>query len=133
MLIKATQAVCRKCKYRMKSNSGYGYMCNYLAITGHARAFDDQGNLRLPQGYCDCFEKGKAAKTGWTTDDITIYTKKKEYEMNEIEKCKYAGWCVINNNDDRDYVCRGNYYNRECRADKDCKYYKPEKENKKGV
>lgn len=71
-MIKATQAVCRQCKYHMKSNSGYGYMCNYMSIIGHSRAFDANGQLRLPTGYCDKYEKGKAIKTGWTADDNTF-------------------------------------------------------------
>lgn len=73
MVIKATQQVCKKCKYHTKSNHNLGYMCNYLAIKDHSRVFDDQGNMRLPVGYCDCFEKGKAIQTGWTSDDITVF------------------------------------------------------------
>lgn len=71
-MVKATQAICRKCKYHMKSNGGDGVMCNYASITGHLRAFDDQGNMRLPKGYCDCFEKGKAIKTGWISDSMIL-------------------------------------------------------------
>lgn len=81
MLIKATQAVCRQCKYHMKSNGGDGVMCNYAAITGHLRAFDDKGQIRLPQGYCDCFSRGKPTRTGWTSDDNTfVWQERRENE-----------------------------------------------------
>lgn len=46
--------------------------------------------------------------------------------MDELKRCKWADWCVINQNDDKDYVCRGNYLNRQCWADEDCKYYDPD-------
>ena len=72
-MVKATQAVCKKCKYRTDTNNGNGFICNYLTIKGHSRVFDDQGNMRLPVGYCDCFERGKAIKTGWTSDTITFF------------------------------------------------------------
>ncbi len=45
--------------------------------------------------------------------------------MDDIKRCMWADWCAINNNDDRDYVCRGNYPNRQCWADDDCEHYNP--------
>ncbi len=45
--------------------------------------------------------------------------------MDDIKRCMWADWCAINNNDDRDYVCRGNYPNRQRWADDDCEHYNP--------
>lgn len=63
-MVRATLRVCKKCKYRTGFGSSPGkarerdnYCCNYLAITGHSRIFEN-GKYAYDAEFCDKFEEG---------------------------------------------------------------------------
>ena len=55
-LIKATPNICAMCRYRSNISSEFGN-CEYQAITGHSRIFEN-GKLAYDPEYCDKFERG---------------------------------------------------------------------------
>ena len=45
-------------------------------------------------------------------------------------RCKYCDWMIINDRDDKDFVCQKfptyNYSAHQCYGDENCKYYEPD-------
>ena len=84
-LIKADQRTCRKCKYHMGFGSQPGgtrevdnnVACNYLAIKGHSRIFENGKEAYDPE-YCDKYIPGRNTRTGWTSDSMTTWSKEDE-------------------------------------------------------
>lgn len=70
-LIRITQNRCSKCQYRMQTSHGNGWWsCNYLAITGKSRIFQDGVAAYNPK-YCDKYKKGSQILRRWQSDDMT--------------------------------------------------------------
>lgn len=80
-LVKCDFDHCSKCVYRMKfgsvGESGVtpsNIACNYRALEGHSRIFENGQRKDIPNGYCDKFKEGEsiAKGRGWTSDDMTM-------------------------------------------------------------
>ena len=63
-MVKATPAICSRCKYHMGVRSSPGrkqtnnnVCCNYFELTGYSRIYEN-GKLAYDPKYCDKYEKG---------------------------------------------------------------------------
>ena len=81
-LIKTKPSICRSCQYHMGFGCQQGksclekyefnnVACNYLAIMGHSRIFED-GKPTYDPKYCDKYEKGKKIQREWKDAGIVF-------------------------------------------------------------
>ena len=88
VLVKADAKTCQKCKYHIGFGSQPGkaqkkaghyknVACNYLAIEGHSRIFENAEMTYDPK-LCDKFEKGVEQTGAWTSDNMTEWRQEEE-------------------------------------------------------
>lgn len=81
-LIKTKPSICRSCIYHQQfgCQQGRAYLekyefnnvaCNYLAIMGHSRIFED-GKPTYDPKYCDKYKKGKKIQRVWCDAGIVF-------------------------------------------------------------
>lgn len=82
-LIRDNRKNCSRCKYRTKI--GNSMACNYSAIEGHSRIFQD-GKLAYDPEYCDKFQKG--AQIIQRKDAVYLRSESDEYMDYKFTKCR---------------------------------------------
>lgn len=86
--VKINSQMCYACCYHMGFGSQPGkeqrdaghfhnIACNYLAIEGHSRIFEN-GKMRFDPEYCDKFREGIEQTGAWTSDNMTEWRQEEE-------------------------------------------------------